>query len=610
MAATKKTGASAGTVKAHVFGGDVTPSNARRTDEDERVFGKYEALPPPFQPRILYKAFQESSHIRPNVDVYAANIEGYGYRLEPTIKIEPNKEPDDRTRAEVRRALLAEKIMSGDKTPTVLAAEVDARLLTLREEIEIEEIRLRSVLDHCAADLSFVDLRQRTREDLETIGNAYWEVLRNGLGEPAQFVYLSSPSIRLLKSDDKPSEVEQTQRSSPLSLTTQTARRRFRRFVQVLLGQFVAYFKEYGDKRIYSSRTGRMYETEEALKRKEPGVPAATEVVHFKIHAATSAYGIPRWVGAMLPVLGSRAVDEVNYAYFDNKGVPPLAILVSGGKLTEAAAKRIETYIRDKIKGRDNFHRILLVEAEGTQGAVGTLSGPSVRIELKPLREAQQDDALFLNYDDKNAGKVGAQFRLPKILRGDMADFNRATADAALSYAEEQVFTLERARFDHWFNRSVMGALGARFHEFRSLGRQEKDPSELVKNVVLCAEAGILTAAEARTLIADAFGVSLDVKDETWTREPIKLILARISAGLGEMGDGGGPLASKGFDVMKAARELVQLRAALEESESLRQRNLLEKEREAEGEEEGETIELQVPKKEFAKWVIADKVSS
>jgi len=37
-----------------------------------------------------------------------------------------------------------------------------------------------------------------------------------------------------------------------------------------------------------------------------------------------------------------------------------------------------------------------------------------MKIELRPLTNAQQTDALFQNYDERNHDKVGQSFRLPR----------------------------------------------------------------------------------------------------------------------------------------------------------------------------------------------------
>ena len=107
-------------------------------------------------------------------------------------------------------------------------------------------------------------------------------------------------------------------------------------------------------------------------------------------------------VGALLAVLGLRQLEEVNYLYFENKSVSPLALFISGGYLSESSVPRIERFIEENLKGKRNFHKILILEAEGSgQGE------SCAKIELRPLTEAQQQDALFQLYDERNIDKVG-----------------------------------------------------------------------------------------------------------------------------------------------------------------------------------------------------------
>src|SRR5207253_7971441 len=107
----------------------------------------------------------------------------------------------------------------------------------------------------------------------------------------------------------------------------------------------------FGDPRVVSQLTGAVCPDVESLLRKHPQDAPATEMIHFAIHAPRSPYGIPRWMGALLSVLGSRESEEVNYLYFSNKSVPPLALLVSGGKLSEASVPRIQNFIEENLKG-------------------------------------------------------------------------------------------------------------------------------------------------------------------------------------------------------------------------------------------------------------------
>jgi capsid portal protein len=77
----------------------------------------------------------------------------------------------------------------------------------------------------------------------------------------------------------------------------------------------------------------------------------------------------------------------------------------------------------------------LILEAErvdsqaiGAAGA-GAAAQARMKIEIVPLTDSQQKDALFQAYDERNADKIGQAFRLPRLLRGDVRDFNRSTAE-------------------------------------------------------------------------------------------------------------------------------------------------------------------------------------
>jgi PBSX family phage portal protein len=276
-------------------------------------------------------------------------------------------------------------------------------------------------------------------------------------------VYVPSFTVRLLPLDRSPSEVEDRIRVSPVSLDTVTVRHRLRRYVQIQ-GTDRVFFKSFGDPRVVSRRTGQVFDNAETLSEADASDGAATELLHFAIHSPRSPYGVPRWVGTLLSVLGSRQMEEVNFLYFENKSVPPLALLVSGGRLSEASVPRIERFIEENLKGKANFHKVLILEAEGAGAGHQTRA----KIELRPLTDAQQQDALFQVYDERNIDKVGSAFRLPKLLRGESKDFNRATAESALRFAEDQVFQPERDEFDFLMNRRLLADMGIRFWRFRS----------------------------------------------------------------------------------------------------------------------------------------------
>ena len=213
----------------------------------------------------------------------------------------------------------------GIATPS--AEEVSARFTELRQAARVERARLYAFFDFACFDHSFVDLRRRTRQDLEVTGNAFWEVLRDGKWDLARLVYVPSYTVRLLPLDREAVEITERARVSPVSFDTVRSRRRMRRYVQVQSTECV-YFKSFGDPRVISRSTGRVFNDIAALKAAKPDDGPATELLHFAIHSPRSPYGVPRWVGTLLSVLGSRQMEEVNFLYFENKSVPPMALLV------------------------------------------------------------------------------------------------------------------------------------------------------------------------------------------------------------------------------------------------------------------------------------------
>lgn len=505
-------------VKASVYGGDVEATNVVPFAEDDRFYQQTGAVVPPYEPEALAVMFDRSSSLRPNVDALATNVEGFGHRLVSSIDLAA-ADAD----AKIRDSLLIEALFDGRPTD-ISADDVLARRRELEVVERVERLRTDVFLDGCYPDGSFVDLRARTRVDMEVTGNAYWEVLRDDSGAVAGLNYVPSVTMRLMRADRELTEVDVLRRISAVSFRRVRERRRFRRFVQLVRGQEVAYFREFGDPRVVSSRTGRIYPDMVSLRAGEgDAADSATEILHFKIHSPTSVYGVPRWIGATLAVLGTRDSEEVNLQYFRNKAVPPLAILVSGGLLSDGAADRISTYIRDQIKGKDNFHSILVLEAEPSGGgAITGAQGSRVRIEVKNLMDAQVNDALFQTYEANNALKVGAAFRIPKLLRGDAADVNRATSDAAIRYAEQQVFHPERQRVDAQVQR-LLDTRGVRFVRFVSNSPVERDPPVLAEMAAKLVDAGILTPNEGRAIVSDALNdASIQSVEADWARIPVK----------------------------------------------------------------------------------------
>jgi PBSX family phage portal protein len=541
--------------KAHFIGEDGGVQSTVLVEQEgtNRVFSGAGALSPAYDPHVLALLFEKASALRPNVDAYITNIDSFGHAYVPSIELDSDEAPEKiRDALRIERHREKRNPANAEKAEILVAAdeptddEVKDRLELLQTEIRAERARLGTFFENCTYDMPFSGpegLRGLTRQDIEVLGNGYWEVLRNGLGEVCQFNYIPGVSVRMMPVDQRPTELSIERRVSLLSTEKIQVRKRFRRYVQVSPGidlNIAVYFKEFGDPRIISSKTGKVYKSTEDMQKEdeEKGALPATEILAFKISSPRSPYGVPRWIGTLLSVMGTRQAEEVNFLYFENRSVPPLAILVSGGRLNDNTVNRLQDYIKNEITGKRNFHKIMILEAESQDSGMGQPGTTGrMRIEIKPLTDSQQKDALFQGYDERNADKVGQMFRLPRILRGDVRDFNRSTAEASIDFAEIQVFGPIRQQFDWVVNKLIFPALGIKYHSFRSNAPTVRDPEALSRMVALLAANNVLTPAEARNLAQDVFNQPFENLKEEWTKKPISITLAELNL-KGKQGDG------------------------------------------------------------------------
>lgn len=489
------------------------PRSNKKPDEIEAAFRSAGALEPPYDPKKLCATYMASSILRPNVDAYEVNIDRAGYRLEPTIKLEG---PQEDVFKAVRMVLVQEAVAEG-RTVIPDQVEVSARITEMRQVAELERAQIEAFLANCAPGLGLSELRARTRQDLEATGNAYWEVIRGD--EQLVFEHLRSVEMRIMPLDRDMQEVKVPYRVTPCTVAMVATERRFRRYVQIIQGIETVYFKELGDPRVMSSATGRFYESDDAMAKAEPKVRPATEVLHFPIYSPyTSPYGVPRWIGAAPAVRGAGASEAVNASYFDEKGIPNGILSVSAGDFGDGGVDRIRQFFNEAAKGQENFHKVLVLEipAQVSDGLGGV--APPPKVQFDPLAGALHKDGQFQEYEKNAERKVGTQFRVPPIFRGDSNDYNRATSETAADVTNEQVFGPARQAFDEIFNARILPILGIRYWRFVSGQATKMDPEVLSRIAEMGVKAGILTPNEGRKLYSEALG--REYQDEDWGKAP------------------------------------------------------------------------------------------
>ena len=438
-------------------------------------------IEPPYNLDWLVKLPEHSNMLGQCIEAMETNIDGFGFTLEPAFEFKADN-----------------------------------------KEAEAERKTIEHFFEFCNFDMPYSQLRRRVRRDLEVLGNAYWEVIRDGKGDIVWLEHIEGHTMRLTALDREYTPVDYIIRDDASNeLQKYPSRKRFRRYVQIRDGKKV-YFKEFGDPRLINSQTGEVDNDAE--------IPA-TEIIHFKLYCPYSPYGVPRWIGNWLAVEGSRQAEEVNYEYFENNTVPPMALLVAG-TLEDKVVERIEDFINDEVKGRKSFNKILVVEAAPFDTTLPSSASPKVSLQFVPLSDAQQKDSLFDNYDKTNREKIRSSFRLPPIFVGLTSDYTRATARESREVAEEQVFGPERADHDFVINRLLFPAMRVKYWIYKSLPPKVND-FEIMSGVLDTFSRCGLTVREARDEISRLLNHSLSEIDENadWLNLPLQVYQAKLQHG-------------------------------------------------------------------------------
>ncbi len=309
-----------------------------------------------------------------------------------------------------------------------------------------------SVLEKLVNELTYERPAKEVLEEAlrarEECGNGYIEVIRNGLGE-----VVGVDSI-------KPEFMTVTKLNKVLNTDGQEMKVRYYVFRDALddsVKESGTWYKTFGDSTPLNSNGSVAAE----------GQGSATEVIHLKIGDFQDPYGVPRWIGPLVKILGNRKADELNYRYFTQGRHIPLAILLENAELTEASEATLQAYANGIGSESESQHKFLLLEAEKVSPTDEMLgmdekTKPSIRIEK--LADILQKDALFLEYDQNVIEAVLGAFRLPPIYVARSSDYTRATAETAKDLTEEQVFQPMRESYD-WRINSLFREYGFKYVE-------------------------------------------------------------------------------------------------------------------------------------------------
>ena len=485
--------------------GKTSPGRSTGADGDpvSSFLESGQIIDPPFDMLTLAMLPEQSSELNQCLDAMVTNIEGFGHRFVPRLKLKA----DDENQA-------------------------------LKAEVHAEHVRLQNFFQYVDIDDDFTTLRKKKRRDEEATGNAYFEVIRDVNGMVQGLNHVPSHQVKIGKAEEEMREVEvpilELQPDNSVKVAKVKRWKRHRKYLQsrtvrrrnmvVLSGAKLTWFKDFQDPRAIDNKSGEIITDVEKIKELQSKHQLANEILHFKLYSPRSVYGLPRFVGNLLSIFGDRAAEEINFITFRNNNIPSMAISVSNGQLTEGTIRRIESFVESQIQGSDNYSKFLIIEAETF---IEGEDGGHLKIDIKPLTKDQHKDAMFQKYSSNNRDSIRRAFRLPPILVGRAEDYTRATADSSIKLADEQIFAPERDTFDAFMNRRLFPEMGIKYHKYKSNSPNTTDNTELVKILSGAEKTGGMTPRIARAILGDVLGMILPDVDETTNPDvPFSLTMA------------------------------------------------------------------------------------
>ncbi len=246
---------------------------------------------------------------------------------------------------------------------------------------------LRGLVRQANEDESLSAVLFKVEFDLEALGNAYLEVVRDRVGRPVELHHIPAVGVRRGWGDDKPDGFWQ--------LDHRFSGRR-------------VFFKDFGDDRAMriDGQPADGSAAEEQL---------ASELIHLRCYVPTEQYyGLPEWLTALIGMEGTRAAEEWNADRFQHNTIPRKIITFIGGEQDDELEATIEDYFTTVAKGRN--HRPLVLFATPVDG----MEMGDARIQVDSL-ETEAQDAGFLEYQNQNRDQVVAAHGVPPALMGVQA---------------------------------------------------------------------------------------------------------------------------------------------------------------------------------------------
>lgn len=353
--------------------------------EQLRGYDLYGVVEPPYNLDHLAKLYETCAPNKAAVDAKTANIVGLGYTWRESHKTEEK---------------MAKLLDEADEREDGID-----RLERARRKLDRIKHSLGEWVESLNEEDTFSEIMSKVWKDVESTGNGYLEIGRTNAGEVGYVGHIPSSTMRVRANRDG--------------------------FVQIVQNK-VVFFRNCGDQETKNPLT----------KDSKPN-----EILHFKKYSPkNSYYGVPDVMAALEAVAGNKFAAAYNLDYFENKAVPRYALIIKGGKLTQAAEQNLVEFFKTGVKGK--HHGTLYIPVPATQ------NNTKVEVELVPI-EAGIQEGSFTNYYMQNTKTIFMAHRVPPTKAGVSEDTNLAVAREADKMFKEQVCRPEQDRIEKYINKII-----------------------------------------------------------------------------------------------------------------------------------------------------------
>lgn len=444
---------------------DSIASKAEESQQlDDRHRGKIRGsiIQPPFDPAIMAELMELNITHAKSVFSKARNVGGYGLEI---VK-HPDVEEPDETQKEVARNFWFGSDSKWQVGP------IGSERSTPADVLEMAWI------------------------DYEGIGWLSIEILTTMDGMPMGLSYVPAMTVRLRK--DKPGYA-QLKRGRVQYFGA--AGDRYQGLTPEIVSDGDAVTVRYevsedaGDRVLVDSETGDAGESVDN---------PANELIFKRNHSPLyTNYGAPDIAPGISTVRADDEAESYNIDFFENDGVPRMAIVVEGGQLTQGARTDIQNLIHGM---KDQPHRTIILEAEKlleSKQDSFNLDGDEddLRIRLEPLTIGNTEDASFDNFRDRNEHEILKAHEVPPIEAGAIKSGAFSTdAEAQRKGYIETVIRPKQEAFEQLIYETVHAALGVTDWTIRlkNRGIDTRLSDAQVANARISASQGAMTINEAR----------------------------------------------------------------------------------------------------------------